>query len=665
MRETVQDRFERLAGLLADEHGARIVTALVQAVRPDAPDTAKNPQPGGESLIGVWRRTADGGLRRDAGDPSAHRAWADIEYIPGKGAGRRVAVVGESTARGYLLDPGLTPTGLLQNELDRTAGPGRYQCVDLAKTGAGIVDLARVVPGLSALDIDALVLWAGNNWCLHRLTASDGRDLAEALEEGGIAGLRVAFDERIVAPRVKALLHRVTRLAQNGVQITVVVPEFNLVEWEPGTDWQVGVLPAERAAEWHALHAWALSARHDGDWERLVEYCDRMADLDQGSSPVPGRLRGSAQAALGRHAEARNSWEASRDAVTGQLLLHTPRATAMVQDLLCEFARREGHQMVDLRQALADPLTGLPDPEYFLDYCHHSGPGLAVAVRAIAECIAPRPPETRTENSDPSFSGLLDPDCEAVGHLLAACHNAWHGQPDSVLRRHLTAALRDSTGQQAARSLLGWLSSSAPSWTDDDFAALCGHRNADRYLAVNVLRTARALLHTPLPGLLAELTSFPEPISVFDEIGADGTSRMDLLLDRRGDADDLCLTQEAAHYRCAVPEMRTVFCPGGVAQEVRIDLRYRTPHANEDGAGGSLEVNGSVVAEMPASRERWQAISVTVQARSLMELTVRWPVQIQDEPEWRTVAGGALRAGRAPVVTPVHGELFQLDAHWK
>ncbi|MFF9396781.1 hypothetical protein [Streptomyces griseoluteus] len=57
--------------------------------------------------------------------------WADVAYVPTKGDGRRVLLVGESAARGFLLDPGLTPADVLRGELSN--GAEQMQCVDLAK----------------------------------------------------------------------------------------------------------------------------------------------------------------------------------------------------------------------------------------------------------------------------------------------------------------------------------------------------------------------------------------------------------------------------------------------------------------------------------------------------------------------------------------------------
>ncbi|MFG2121004.1 hypothetical protein [Streptomyces sp. NPDC048710] len=69
-----------------------------------------------------------------------------MAYVPAKADARRVVLVGESAARGFLLDPGLTPADVLQGELADGAEP--VQCVDLARTGAGIADLAGLVESL-------------------------------------------------------------------------------------------------------------------------------------------------------------------------------------------------------------------------------------------------------------------------------------------------------------------------------------------------------------------------------------------------------------------------------------------------------------------------------------------------------------------------------------
>ncbi|MFD9123315.1 hypothetical protein [Kitasatospora sp. NPDC059571] len=666
------DRADHLAALLSDERGAQILAAVQKVARARTPATAPVASSPEDRRVGVWEAVpgpAGCELIARTADPQTGRLWADVERVPGKAGARRVAVVGESTARGYLLDPVVTPTGVLQQQLDHMAGAGSYQCVDLARTGAGVLDLARVVSALPQLEVDVLVLLAGNNWSLQQLSLTDGDLLADALAEGGVAGLRAVFEDRIVRPTVAALLRRVQSVARSGgMQVVVVVPEFNLVEWTPEETWSVGVLPGERSTEWHRLGALARAEIGKRHWQRAIELCDRMAELDDGSSPEPGRLRGLALTALGDHAGARRSWEASRDAVTGQLLAHTPRVTARLQETLRRFAAENEYGLVDLRRELAAPDSGLPDPAHFLDYCHLSTAGMTVLAHAVAEqVVAGAPPAS--ENSRQSLPSVpaggsrsgapataAAPEQEAVGHLLAACHNAWHGQPEETLRRHISAALRLGGGREPAESLLGWLTTSIPGWATGRFSDLCYFPHAERYLSPNAVRAPLTLARTALPRVLAELLAVPMPQ------GAAGTADeqhdvIDLLAGRRDDAAELSQAARSSFFRSATPVFRAGFrakAPG----RCRLDLHYRTPHPARTPVLGRLEVNGQFAAPLPPSRT-WTKVTVTADARDLNSVAVRWPSAEQSESAWREESVHALRTGRSPVMLPVFGEIFR------
>ena len=99
---------------------------------PSAPPVGKRPR-----FIGMWEivDSPNGpGLRRRSKTPLWESSvWSAEGDVPGKGDARRVILLGESVARGYLLDPVFTPTAALRHYLDATAGAGQYQCVDLAQ----------------------------------------------------------------------------------------------------------------------------------------------------------------------------------------------------------------------------------------------------------------------------------------------------------------------------------------------------------------------------------------------------------------------------------------------------------------------------------------------------------------------------------------------------
>jgi hypothetical protein len=598
--------------------------------------------------VGPWT-IADGPagreLIRTVTDPHIRRLWADVDRVPGKGPARRVIVLGESMARGYLLDPVVTLASSLQHALDRAAGPGRYQCVDLARTGAGMADLARILVTLPQLEADIVVFAAGNNWYLQQLTRSDGELLADAMAESGVPGLRRAFRNRIVEPRMQRLF---SILARSSPRTVIVLPEFNLVEWEPDGTWSTGILPRGQDAEWHRHLGQARSATERQAWELALTECDRMTRIDGGTSQLPDRIRGTTMLALGDYDGARRSWEASRDAITGQLLVHTPRITAHGQSALAAFAAAHDHPVVDLRHELAMTPSGLPDPRFFLDYCHLSAEGLAVTARATAERIT-----GLSEPAAASAGELVPARLDALSHLLAACHNAWHGQPATTLSRHISTAIRLG-GRTEAVALSKLLASPAPSWMLPEFAQLCGFPQAERYLSPNTSRSWESLARGPLPSVLAG------QLNISPAVAVDGPP-LDLLNARHDDAGDLTLAPRHAFHRSSSPVFESTFT-GGAAGGIRLVVQYRTPQASAAGQPGSLTVNGTAVAPVPPCPAGWRTIEVTVPAEPVMTARIHWPAAEQDHLRSRAAVAEALRTGRPRELLPIRGEIFSASA---
>jgi len=117
--ERLIPHIQRLAALLGDERGTEVLAEL-QKISLRSRRSGRESRELHESLpsdagnIGVWDivETADGrALRRQNHSPGELRMWADVSEVPGKGKARRVVLVGESSARGFLLDPAMTPSG--------------------------------------------------------------------------------------------------------------------------------------------------------------------------------------------------------------------------------------------------------------------------------------------------------------------------------------------------------------------------------------------------------------------------------------------------------------------------------------------------------------------------------------------------------------------------
>src|SRR5690349_10016389 len=165
-----RDMAGRLAELFDSEEGERILRLITQLS--DSGDgrgslTEEAPVDKPEKVrVGTWEATNEGTecsfVRVDTGDPT--HLWANVQKIPPKDSRRRVVLVGESVARGYLYDPYFTPAKALQKMMDAACGPDKIEVVDLARTDLIHEQLQELIVQALHLQPDALIIFAGSNW---------------------------------------------------------------------------------------------------------------------------------------------------------------------------------------------------------------------------------------------------------------------------------------------------------------------------------------------------------------------------------------------------------------------------------------------------------------------------------------------------------------------
>jgi hypothetical protein len=660
----------RLAALLDDERGAEILAELQKlAVRGRPPRkaadaaAAQEAMPADAGTVGIWDvvDTQDGpGLRRRNHDPGTLRMWADLPEVPGKGRARRVVLVGESSARGFLLDPAMTPCRTLGTRLEERAGPASYQCVDLAHTGASIDELAALLAQIPRIDPDVLVLYAGNNWSVPHYSVADLDILSRELAASGYAAMRDAFWRRIVLPKAQLVLARLETLLAQGVAIVIVIPEFNLREWVPPANIEVPVLPPASFVEWHALRVEAEAAIRSGHWKALPAMAQRMRVLDEGLSPVTGHLLGRALEALNDAAGARRAYEDSRDSVCGLLLSYSPRITRDAQNLLAAFCARHGLACVDLRVVLAAAdYPELPDPRHFLDFCHLSDSGIDIAMSAVAAAIhSPRASdETVGGGTRPRATAQLDPAVCAASHVMAACYNAYNRQPEPVLRRHLEAAREIWPPSLELMALLrDLLEGVGPLWARPELAGLTSLPLVARSLEMLVSRRAESL------GLWAFRSCLSAFVPARETAAASTAPRwIDLLEVPEGQPGFGHATPNftaGRAYLQATSRRTRLYLSLRSAGDGEIALTYRMPVMGSPAVAAPVELNRAPIGVLPFAPD-WTTASLrfAVDGPGIYPLEIEWPIAAIDYEGRRRADVAALACGDFPYVLPVHGEI--------
>lgn len=668
---------DRLARLLGDQRGAETLVELQRLSRPRAGEGAAGPgQPQARRprSAGIWEivdTPGGAGLRRRPKVPLWESCvWSADEEVPGKGDARRVLLTGESTARGYLLDPVFNPAIALRHFLGEAPGGVQYQCVDLAQTSIRLPQLRRLIAAAPQLDTDVLVVFAGNNWTTEPddLPVADyPASLPAVLREHGYPGLRRAIQEEFVLPGVRGLFEDLERLRdQTGIQPVVVVPEFNLTGWSPLGDKEMDVpmLPEAALARWYELRSAAVDAAGRGDWGPAAAAALEMAELDQGTSPVPGFLLGQALSAAGESGAAREAYERSRDSTWCLCIRSLPRVPTAVQEMMREFGRRTGMGCVDLPRLLAGPgAPALPDPAHFLDYCHLSASGITIAMAAVADAVT----GGQGQRHRPDLPApLADEWTQAVSLLLAAAYNSFCGQPAQVVTGYLRRAVAACPRIRELMSSLGELLDrpGGPLWSGPCFADVAREPNmAAVLLRLGEYRPDKSRLWSLREGLAeVAMIAMTEPSGVAaGDAPGQWRELLDISTTQLGIGNVPNYTKPRCYLQANTQVTRIKLVLAAPADAV---LRL-THRCRESGGCGPAAVrfNGELVGTL-GSAPGWRVTELPVPRvatwAGLNLIEVSWPGPAVSYRSRIDADADALARGEHPYVLPIFGELFSV-----
>lgn len=662
---------KRLSELLGTPRGAEALAAMQRlALVTNEPGPTGDVAGRDELRFGIWEPVAVGegemDFVRNPALASQWRFWADIDRIRPKRS-PRVVLLGESVARGYLYDPSVTPAGVLERMLQRVPGLERAEVVDLARTDLGIDGLRAMLDLVPALEPDAVVLFAGNNWHNLPLRVEHLQLLADALRADGYGGIRRVVIHDTVLPRIRRMLDELAAsLAPFDIPVAIVVPEFNLADWRSEPAVLVPTLRGSDHTTWMAAREEAEAARDEGRADDLERIARGMVSLDRGTSALSQNLLADALLALGREAEARVALEAARDAVYGLMIAHSPRCPSPVQDTLRARARELGFAVVDLPAAFVARHV-LPDRRFLLDYCHLTIEGMRVAVAATAEAVAgllglAPPPTPELEATDIPIPPLE----EALAHVLAAIHNAHWGQDRDVVGYHCRQAVRRAP--EVVAFLLAHAeaqSHHADRWLGVAFDHLMSAPNVRRYLGVDGSWMVEKLADFDLLEAIVdavEQAGTPARARIDEILRAEhGQAERVNLLDPRycartfGERNGYGLGQARGYFRALDRVSQFVLVRDEVESTV-LRLTCRVPAG--DGEVG-LRINGSAVAVMTGTRH-WRTHVIELRSDLLHPGTNRveivWPLLAPSE-ELIEEDARRIERGEYPDVLPAFGDV--------
>jgi hypothetical protein len=594
-----------------------------------------------KARVGIWKALDAGKDSRFKREESARSTlWADVDEIPSRGNKKRVVLIGESVARGYFYDPYNTPARALE-QIIGAACDSEAEVIDLARSGIGLFELLELLQASVALNPDIIVIFAGNNWLNDvRSSWTESRELATTICESRCWSSVKSYFERKLIGYTDGFLETVSSLSsKTGIRSVVVIPEFNLRDWEDHAV-DLPMLDPEELVAWRDAHSAATAAMSAKDFSSLAAAASRMIELDGGTMSSGLRALAECRLVSGDLACARALFERARDSVLAFPTYRVPRCPSVVQRRMREGAQLLGIKVVDLPTVFRERNEkDLPGRSLFLDYCHMTWRGIDVAIAAIAEAILPELSATRASTVDWKAATSPPPaNISAMASFLAAHHNYMWGQDREIVHYHCEAAISQSPSvinrmkefvDFQTRAAQVNLCSSFLSFTSSEEKALAHHLHSlrkDKTAKLMFIDTIIEACQDAEPSLRAETDMLrveehnlvPEqPFSLLDTyyLRDDTNTQMDPKT-RHG-------------YHRSWLQQSHFFFVSKTASQIYIDITCRVPGASTEDAKTIISINEIPVLSVQAG-DRWTSGGGTVCASVLKSgvnsVCVSWPV---------------------------------------
>lgn len=405
------------------------------------------------SSIGIWvKERKDGNVvyKRDIARSIDWSAWSNTDVLYPKGAKRRIVLLGESVARGYLYDPYYNVAKELEAILNSIPEGGNFEVVDLARTSLSFKELLELTRSSVALEPDLTVIFAGNNWrptIFSSLPAQKYKAILGSFKELGFEGVSRFFEERIESMVMEVLTTIEEQLVKRGIPVIFIIPEFNLKDWKSDSkENALAWLPEGHTEKWVRSREDALAAVKARDIEGLGTAAEKMVLLNP-ANPIGHDLLGMFHLLNSDHGQARACFVRSRDAVLFSGSSMKPRCYKMIRDQLLRQGRGTRIEMIDLPEIFElEYPDHIPDRREFLDYCHLTVEGIKTAMRYTAQRVVRLLSGKHVDiGCIPASSLVPDKHESAIAHFSAAIHNAHNGQPAEILQYHCKKAIQFSS----------------------------------------------------------------------------------------------------------------------------------------------------------------------------------------------------------------------------
>ena len=594
--------------------------------------------------------------------------WANVQKIPPKGPRRRIVLVGESVARGFLYDPHFTPAEALQKMMDAACGPDQIEVVDLARTDLTHEPLQELIVQALHLQPDALVIFAGNNWGL--LPALSEERLLEAparfRETGSWRGVKEVCESNLITKsrQTLSLLKEISQ--ERHIPVVFLLPEFNLADWVTEIDCPP-LLDSEETEAWLRAKSEAEQLLKGADWEQAAPLGERLWELDQGTTPAGPNILAEVSQKRGDRQTARRFLELARDAVASLPFQKTPRCHSVIQQTIREGAAAHGIHLIDLPREFANYLRGeLPDRRLFIDYCHLTLEGIRLSMALTAAALLPLL-NYPAQSSQELARVDMEVDCKANAgaHLLAAVLTGNGGQRIDVIRHHVRTALAyDRDIARTMQLFLDFHIRNAPVSLCRSYEQLCELPNMTAIVAFYDHSMREKFLNPRLITVISEeleavgvpVRSYIERLLIREHGLKNRTVNLVHNLYSISSMPRLMVDLRPEFYKAMTRNTNFVLvCEQ--PQRLKFALTMKVPTVKAEQTV-SLRLNGKLVAELPAT-DRWATSTCFAPAElvhsGLNQVELSWPMPLWSGEQQRECVADGLEAGEMVEVTPVFG----------
>lgn len=681
----------RLAKTATSEQGAEVARLLRLTglfASPQATESKSAVSAGRVSQrVGIWEQKTENGktyFTRDTQRAAEWNLWANVGRINPKGARRRVALLGESVARGFLYDPQFTPASALQMTLRAYLKGDEFEVIDLARTSLRMTPLESLAESALLIEPDAVVIFAGNNWAVSLDSLQDVRCMTAALRERHIPGLK-QYVERRLAEEIGRLVRKVASIYEpKNIPVIWIIPEYNLGDWrdpQMNAPW----LSGEANQEWLCHWDTARDALAEGRFEEASESARKMIDLDHGVSATGLYILAECSWWTGEQAAARAYFERARDALIWDpyIVSFHPRSFSVVQNTLREEVRKTGNEVVDLPRIFSSYLQEeLPDRRMFLDYCHLTAEGIRVAMAATAARLLKLSKGREVDWTSLIYEQIAPtPEAEAEAAFLAAIHNAHGGQSYDLVFYHCARAVEASPKiAKTMRSFIDAQTRRAPMLmckSAEEIASTASSLFTRYLLFASFQLLDRVLLEAIVSSLKtvdgdagAHLTELRRqehsvtvrPTDLLDPYYCRTSLQEQELRWKLQISSEFAMRND--YYKSYGSKSRFFFI-GEADRATQLRLTCRLPGAGATEQRVLIEVNGRELAEITARHEwaTWEVMIPQERVRDgVNEVVIRWPVPAFSGDQSLEQAADALMKGSFPEFFPVFGEIHSLVA---